>query len=61
MQLGYAKLTNSTMIQKIKGRMYSEFSPSTNFSLANVQHNKFAFCLSKLQPYEIQFIFSGSL
>lgn len=58
MQLGYAKLANITKLHvknKRQDVLHSEFS--FNFSLANVQHNKFIFCLSKLQPYEIQFIF----
>lgn len=60
MQLGYAKLAYITKLyvkNKRQDVLHSEFSFSTNFSLANVQHNKFIFCLSKLQPYEIQFIF----
>lgn len=59
MQLGYAKLANITKLHvknKRQDVLHSEFSFS-NFLLANVQHNKFIFCLSKLQPYEIQFIF----
>lgn len=59
MQLGYATLANITKLHvknKRQDVLHSESSFSS-FSLANVQHNKFIFCLSKLQPYEIQIIF----